>query len=236
MVLNNFCINTYLSPGIIGENLETDYEIDQYLKSISSNPLVEIVSHSYTHEPYAGKNVSWQEQNLEASLVTIEDVTSVVPRSFIPPENSYDENTVAVEVKYNLTVMSAQCTWNLTLSNTTISCGVGSEVVAPNITWNGIAMLPAGAVLGNTSYWEDFSGEASVENAVAWINAQISGQGFSVLMLHPQEFAKGEDLNEDCVDLDEDKLNVLKDLIEYGKDKWQFMTFQNAKTYFESLA
>lgn len=222
---------TPISVGIIGRYLDEDTDITSYLKSIASNPLVEIASHSYSHTPYGGQSVAWQEDDLEASLNMIEKVTSVVPLSFIPPQNSYDENTAVVEVEYSMSIMSAQCTWDLALSNTTISCGVGSKVVAPNIIWNGIAMLPAGAVLGDVHYWEDFSGPASVDDAVAWIDAQILGQGFSVLMLHPQEFATDEST---CDTLDQSKLNVLLDLIAYGKDKWQFMTFQNAASYFES--
>ncbi len=192
--------------------------------------MVEIGSHSYSHTPYGGKDVEWQASDLEASLQIIEEVTRVVSRSFIPPQNSYDENTAAVEVEYSLSIMSAQCTWDPLVPNKTISCGNGSNVVAPNITWNGIAMLPAGAVLGDADYWQDFSGTASVEDALGWINAQIAAQGFSVLMLHPQEFATDEAT---CDTLDRDKMKVLLDLIAYGKDKWQFMTFQSAASYYE---
>lgn len=224
-------MNTSISVGLIGEYLDTDEVIDSYLLSVSKNSLVEIVSHSYSHIVYGGESLDWQESDLQSASSMIKKVTNASPVSFIPPENSYDENTRTALIENSMNLMSAQCTWNLEVPDTPITCNEGSQVVAPNIMWNGISMLPAGAVLGGMDYWEDFSKPASLDDAVAWIDAQITNQGFSVLMLHPQEFATDES---SCDKVDEDKLQVLVDLINYGQNKWKFMTFQGAVSYYNS--
>jgi hypothetical protein len=45
--------------------------------------------------------------------------------------------------------------------------------VAPDIVRNGVYMLPAGAVLGGKAYWEDSSLDASLAEAIKWIELQI---------------------------------------------------------------
>jgi hypothetical protein len=225
-------MNTSISVGLIGEYLDTDEAIDNYLVSMSKNPLVEVVSHSYSHVPYGGESLEWQESDLKSASDMINKVTNMSPKSFIPPENSYDENTRTALTENSMNLMSAQCTWNLDYPNSPLTCNEGSQVVAPDIMWNGIAMLPAGAVLGGMQYWEDFTQPASLDDAVAWANSQIDNQGFCVLMLHPQEFATDESTCDTVID---DKIQVLVDFINYGKDKWNFMTFQGASSYYQSM-
>ena len=54
-----------------------------------------------------------------------------------------------------------------------IHCPAGANVVAPNIDYNGVDMLPAGAVLGDEDYWIDFSRPADTALAIQWIERQI---------------------------------------------------------------
>lgn len=215
-----------VNVGTIGRYLDTEPTFDAYLKSFAKSQLVEIVSHSYKHETYSGQSVEWQEDDLGESIDMIYSVTNVKPLSFIPPENLYDDNTIIAAKSENVSLISAQCTWDTTRPNVTINCPTSSQVVAPNIIANGIYMLPAGAVLGNIDYWSDYQLSASVSDAVMWIETQIAAQGFSVLMLHPSEFA--EDPHGACSIKNQTKLDILADLIQYGQETWEFMTFQDA--------
>ena len=45
--------------------------------------------------------------------------------------------------------------------------------MAPDIDYNGVDMLPAGAVLGDEDYWTDFSRPADSALAIEWIERQI---------------------------------------------------------------
>jgi hypothetical protein len=87
-------------------------------------------------------------------------------------------------------------------------------------------MLPAGAVLGGYGYWEDYVKDANLTEAITWIELQIEMQGFSVVKLHPVEFAT----TYGCDDLSPTKMQVLRDLIAYGRSRWQFKTFADAVT------
>jgi hypothetical protein len=52
----------------------------------------------------------------------------------------------------------------------------------------------------------------------------VENQNFSVVMLSPVEFTTSGD----CATFDDDKIQILKELFEYGRSRWQFMTFSNA--------
>jgi len=55
-------------------------------------------------------------------------------------------------------------------------------VVAPDILWRGVNMLPAGAVLGDVDYWTDFSQPADTAIAIEWIERQIGKEEHIALM------------------------------------------------------
>ena len=163
-----------LNVGVIGRNLDTSVSIGSYLKGIADNSLVELSSNSFKYQSFEGKNLSWQSSDMEMNNEMIDTVTSVATSSFIPPMNEFDNVTVLAAKQNGLGVFSAECTWSLSVPHTPTSCDDSSRVVAPHIQSDiGVYMLPAGAVLGGLDYWQDFSLNASVEEASEWIELQI---------------------------------------------------------------
>jgi peptidoglycan/xylan/chitin deacetylase (PgdA/CDA1 family) len=161
-----------VSLGIIGEHLDESVAMSSYLAGVASNPLIEMASHSNTHESFMGQSVAWQRNELKASADTITSVTGETPVSFITPYNEYDANTPVALLAESLAIMSASCVWDR-VTYASIYCLNGSDVVAPNIMWNGVYSLPAGAVLGGEAYWNDYQLPGSLADAAGWIGAQI---------------------------------------------------------------
>jgi peptidoglycan/xylan/chitin deacetylase (PgdA/CDA1 family) len=213
-----------INLGIIGENLETSVFIDSYLQGLADHPLIEMSSHSFMHESFEGKSYAWQNDDMKINNYMIANVTTKKARAFIPPQNEFDDNTILAALANGMHVFSAECTWSLTTPNTPSECKDIVRVVAPDIVRGGVHMLPAGAVLGGTDYWTDFLLNASLAEAINWIELQIENQGFSVVMLHPVEFA----MTNACENLNTEKLQILRDLFEYGRSRWQFRTFTDA--------
>ena len=156
--------------------------------------------------------------------------------TFIPPRNEFDDNTIiAMEANEDLHILSAQCSWvpgTSTKDHCVATDLMDLNVVSPNIKVNDLYVLPTGAVLGDFPYWENYLLPASVENATAWLDAQIDNQGFGVLMLHPVEFAT----DSTCAVIDHDKIKVLEDLIKSNTEvvpggKWRFMLYQETVEY-----
>lgn len=214
--------NTPLSLGIIGNGLTADNTIVSDLQALKTNPTIEFANHSFTHPSgglpsLGGETV--QQNDLQEDQDMINTVVGAPAATFIPPDNAYDANTVQAATNVGLTNISAQCTWSA--PGQTEFCPDGSKVVWPNLTWQQLTSMPAGAVIDD---WTDFSQPASVDTAMAWANAQITNQGFAVFMLHPQELAT--DGGSACATPDTTKLQVISDVITQGKAKgWHFYTF-----------
>ena len=165
--------NIPINVGIIGENLHLSDPMNSYLRNLASNPLIEMSSHSYYHDSFEGQPYSWQYDDIELNNLLITTVVRGQPNSFIPPLNEFDNNTMAAAKANGLNVFSAECTWSLTEPNTRVECKDINNVVAPDIIRDEVYMMPAGAVLGGSDYWNDYLLEASLEDAVNWIELQI---------------------------------------------------------------
>jgi hypothetical protein len=162
-----------LNVGVIGQNLDEDTFTANYLSSIASNPLIEFVPNSFVHESYEGQTYSWQSVDMANNNAMITKVTGAIPNSFIPPYNLYDTTTVDSCLANGMQILSAECKWSHSVANTVTHCKAEDEVVAPDIIRNGMYKLPAGAVLGGYDYWEDYMLDASLGEAVNWIDLQI---------------------------------------------------------------
>lgn len=156
--------------------------------------------------------------------------------TFIPPRNEFDDHTVmALRNNSDFHILSGQCNWypgTTRFEFCKSTSLMNLNVVAPDIKVNGLYVLPAGAVLGDRAYWNNYLLPASVENATAWLDSQIANQGFGVLMLHPVEFA----LDESCASINQAKIKVLTDLIKSNtatipRGKWKFMLYHEAVEY-----
>jgi peptidoglycan/xylan/chitin deacetylase (PgdA/CDA1 family) len=168
--------NVPVNVGIIGQYLSDSSTISSYLLDKASNPLVEMVSHSFMHQTFMGQTLQWQENDLNSANSMINTVTGKTATSFIPPFNQYSDNVFTALKQTGFNVMSGECAWYPAgdpNEGTPIYCPDGSDVVAPDIMVNGVYSLPTGAVMGGMAYWNDYHQPADYNVAMGWINAQI---------------------------------------------------------------
>jgi peptidoglycan/xylan/chitin deacetylase (PgdA/CDA1 family) len=206
-------------------------EVASYVRSLASNSLVEVASHSYSHSTYTGQGLAWQKEDMSLAQAVLSGVTGVLPTSFVPPQSSFDGDTLqAVHEEERLSIFSAKCVWNKDTPGSVISCPSPGAVSVPDVYREGSYQLPAGAVLGGDSYWNNKVQPGNLTEAIKWIESQILNQNFSVVLLHPYEFST----TTECVSVDTDKIALLESLIDYGAGKWQFATFQEAIMHFNN--
>mmetsp|Transcript_352 Transcript_352/g.839 ORF Transcript_352/g.839 Transcript_352/m.839 type:complete len:517 (+) Transcript_352:48-1598(+) len=214
-----------LNLGLIGNGgspLSSGGNIGTYLAGWATNPMIEMTSHSHTHVSYAANTLEFQTSDLKDGNDEMELVTGIRPTTFIPPLNEFNADTVTAMISENMDIMSPSCVWDT--GGVPLYCPAAANVVAPNIDYNGVDMLPAGAVLGDADYWTDFSRPADSALAIEWIERQIENQGFSVVMLHPVEFATS-----DACNVLNSKFTQLREVFAYGAGKWDFMTYSNQR-------
>jgi peptidoglycan/xylan/chitin deacetylase (PgdA/CDA1 family) len=216
-----------INLGVIGnggEALSADSYIAENMEEWATNPLVEITNAGYSFTSLSGQTLEFQMNDIAAGNEEL--MTAAVldhsPITLIPPNGDWDGNTITAMKSESMSIMSTYCIWDPENPGTPTWCPSGPDIKAPNVEVDGVCRLPAGAVLGDVSYWTDNSQPADLFSAVNWVWGQIDQQGFSVLQLKPIEFALDK---RSCISMDEDKKKVLKDLLTYGKDQWDFSTF-----------
>ena len=170
--------------------------------------LIEIASHSVTHNSMVGMAYADQLQELSNSKASLERLVSGAKVTlFVPPQNLWDNVTVQAMTDAGYTKMSAQCTVvqfgspgidNMCVSNMYPSqttyffpaiSGIQHIPVGASITtFTASASLVDTAILFNgtdTQCWSDICSVASQLNAVKQFT---QGKDWAVIMMHPQDF------------------------------------------------
>ncbi|NEN87602.1 MAG: hypothetical protein F6K48_01140 [Okeania sp. SIO3H1] len=175
-----------LSIGVIGCSFGDDELHVKKIEEIMTNlgERGEVVSHSMTHEDFSAKTLEKQIREFK-DFKTVADIyfPGKTVRTFIAPYNEYDECTTVKAMKLTgYDILSAQCTPDFCYN-------AGDPSSTP-------AYLPAGASTGG---WTAPYKIQTANKIFAEIQAQIKSndnQNWSVVMMHPFEFTKGEDTEE----------------------------------------
>jgi peptidoglycan/xylan/chitin deacetylase (PgdA/CDA1 family) len=165
--------NLPLSIGIISNTFGTDKDLVDFVKnSAGTSPKMEIVSHGYNHEDFTTFSRENQVTLLTDSKNQIKTATGVDIDVFIPPYNAVNDDTWAAAVTAGYRVVSSE---------------VDQDPAPYSLSSKGIYRYPTQAAtsidIGGVLYG------ISASATMTQIKNQITNFGFSVVMMHPQEFA-----------------------------------------------
>lgn len=98
-----------LTIGIIGHSFGKDPKIVNYIKSLvpKSDPVLEIASHSWSHPDMTNLSKDDQFKQINETSVEIKQILGVLPKTFIPPYNHYNNDTLSVLQAYGITHLSS---------------------------------------------------------------------------------------------------------------------------------
>lgn len=215
---------TPITLGIIGRGLLDDEGQIDRLAGLARDhgDTVHFANHSFTHParglPSLG-GAQAQTDDIEEAQDVVKKVTGIDAETFIPPGNTYDQDTLDAIDQSGLKGFSAECTWSS--AGASLDCPPSSRSHYPDkMDPGGLPAMPAGVVI---DAFQHFSAPGSVQTAQTWANSQIEGQGFAVFMLHPQELSTDPST---CKIADTEKLDVLRQVIAEAPDHgWQFTNF-----------
>jgi len=162
-----------LDIGIIGYYFANDPEIVEYVKGAIADPCwsVEVFNHGYYHEDFSQLNYSVAYQRMSGAQTLIQQMTGILPTVFVPPYNLFNLDTVQVAVDVGMTHFSSE-----------------TDRDPPPYTYVDIWRFPMGAETANPYFLPYYEG---VPHQVTFneINNQLALYGWSVVMMHPQEFS-----------------------------------------------
>ncbi|MDH3276673.1 MAG: polysaccharide deacetylase family protein [Nitrosopumilus sp.] len=190
--------NVPITIGVIGNDFEED--IVKYIRNVtnSENSNIEIANHSWAHEDFSLLDKDHQNQSIKNTNDRIFNMTGLLPKIFYPPFGVSNNSTLEVLRDHNFTIMS--------------STFASSPPPYPLVI-SGIHHFPATALTADyVAESKMFEGLPFNETLKDIQNSQEKF-GFSVVALHPQEFAMIE--NGEYVDkVNQEQIQELALLIE----------------------
>lgn len=180
-IINSFLENhVELTIGVIGDKIGNDQKLVSYLKYNKDNIYMRFANHGWDHEDFTHFSKEAQEMLLLRSNQKISTLFDVEPKVFIPPFNSYNEDTIYSLKNLKFTHFSSEL-----------------EVATPPFPLSGQKLyhFPETAVTGDLDKVEMKFVGISHEITLKQINESIEKFGFAVVTLHPQEFSKFYDNN-----------------------------------------
>lgn len=163
-----------ITIGVIGGVIGADQKLISTIKAgLSSENPIEIASHSWNNKILSSMTKKDQEDLIVKTNDKIMSVFGVKPKTFIPPENVFNNETLSVLKNNGFTHISYDA----------------SEIDPPPFKKSNFyhfPILPSTADLDvNTGIWHPISNDTIVDK----IEQSLFDYGYAVVMMHPYEFS-----------------------------------------------
>ena len=165
--------NIPLTAGIIADSFGDDVKMFEFIKQNQNN--FEIASHGIGNTPFTEFTKEEQDTRLKQSVTGIEESLNITPKTFIPPQNRFNEDTKQVLLNNGFTHISASI---LHGDSPPFPLKDAELYRFPEISTTGKFDPEKYAFVG-LSHEETFS--QTIEG--------LEKYGFAVIVSHPQEFS-----------------------------------------------
>jgi len=198
-----------LSIGIIANEYGNDATITTFVESVLANVSFEkeLFNHGWIHEDFSTFTLSEQIDLLTRSNNKITQDLGMRPTVFVPPFNSFNDDTITAVTSVGFTYFSAQ-----------------DEIDLPPYDLNNPSLwhFPIGAQTNNEElpYFHPVPANLTYSD----MKIQLARDGFSAIMMHPMEFHQWTGSQYDPNLLNQTALNELRVLLRMMKSSGLTLT------------
>ena len=210
-----------ITIGIIGHDFYNDKVVLPYLKQQLKNnsSQIEIANHGWMHEDFSRYNITTQEDLMNKTNNEVSSLFGINPIIFIPPFNEFNDDTLISAHRLGFKIFSSSIFFdnsNYLVSDNEKTSSINSQLVYHMPSMVDFSAIPSGK-------WTRIPNE-KILNVV---ESDITKYGYSVILLHPENFAMLE--GQSYLDvLDLQQTNDLSNLIDSLRSKnVQITTFSN---------
>ncbi|QLH04677.1 hypothetical protein C5F49_04650 [Nitrosopumilus oxyclinae] len=169
--------NIPLTIGVIGGLIGNDQKITSVIKETLLNNNTEISNHSWNNDALTTVSKETQEKYILDTNEKIFEIFGVIPTSFIPPQNLYNDNTVEILKENGFTHLTSHIKEN-------------SRIFVENEFHNIPATTETGVLINGKDWVLNETSEIESE-----IIKSINQKGYAIIMMHPQGFTiKNEEI------------------------------------------
>ncbi|WP_179369285.1 polysaccharide deacetylase family protein [Candidatus Nitrosotenuis sp. DW1] len=168
-----------LTVGVIANVFGDDPNLVPLVKNMLADKSfdLEIANHSWTHRIMTGLTKDQQADDFAKSNKKIHAVLGVTPTTFIPPENLYNDDTIAILKQNNFTQISSHT----------------STSKSPPFQKSSLYYFPASTQTSILDRQEANWKVQSIDKVLDGINESLFNYGYAVVMMHPHEFSTYSD-------------------------------------------
>lgn len=168
-----------LTIGVIANVFGDDPNLVPLIKTLLTDDKIdlEVASHSWTHRVMTTLTKDQQIDDFAKSDKKIHDVLGVAPITFIPPENLYNDDTVAILKQHNYTHISSHTSTSPT------------QLFKKSNFYYFHADTQTSILDRQEASWK----VQSIDKVLDGINDSLFNYGYAVVMMHPHEFSTYSD-------------------------------------------
>ena len=171
--------NTPVTIGIIGNHFGKDEKLVNSITNLVQAEFdIEIANHGWEHENFAKYQKDEQSDLLKKSNQAILEILGMSPTVFIPPLNSFNEDTMSAMSENGIKYFSTE---------------LDESDVVYQVSDYPIYHFPEGATTGKLNKEISLFEGLSHEETFSDIQTSITNYGFAVVTMHPQEFSTIKD-------------------------------------------
>ncbi len=165
--------NAALTIGVIGGFLHDDKDLIQFLQNAVSSGPIEVANHSWNHKDHSAMTADEQKDSIAKTNEHIRELFGTEVKTFIPPENAFNNYTISIMKETGLTHLSG-------------SVFVRADTPPyPLKNGDSVFHFPQTAYVSNvnatTGRWTISTNEQILE----MIRTSIKQYGFAVVSMHP---------------------------------------------------
>jgi|GEM_PF-3425497 len=200
--------NAPLTIGVIGGFLQEDKDLIEFLQNAVASGPVEVANHSWEHLDHSAMTVDEQRESIVKTNERIKELFGVQPRTFIPPVNAFNDDTISIMKELGLTHLSAS------------SFLKPDSPPYPLKNGDSIYHFPETAFANNvdtpTGVWTVFPNDEVLE----MIRGSVKQYGFAVVNMHPVAYYDKEGGK---YIYDEERMGPLQDLLKQAKKEFNLV-------------
>ena len=167
--------NASLTIGIIGNAIGKDPSLVNDIKSkLGRTPKLEIANHGWNHEDFTQFSREQQNMFMSSTNDKISNIFGIVPSMFIPPFDTANSDTMIAFLENNFRYISSD---------------VSQDPPAPVANNTRVFHIPGTAQTSDLSSNGNIWTHQDDQHLLVTIMSDIQKYGYSVLILHPPEYA-----------------------------------------------
>ncbi len=201
-----------LTIGAIGGFLKDDEDFIQFLNDSVKTGLIEVANHGWTHIEHSKMSLDDQRNSILETNKNIQQLLGVEAKTFIPPENSFNEDTLSIMREAGLTHLSGSIFTR------------ADEPPYPLKNGDMIFHFPQTAYVSNvdtpSGIWTIFPNDVVLK----MIRSSLKNYGFAVVVMHPVAHYDVQDGN---YIYNKETLDSVKELLRTVKNEFKIVKISN---------